>query len=163
MTPPSLPRRRAGVLRPSMRTVADRWAAVALRCTILSPARKAKLFDSSVLQAARWFFSGSPRRRPETRSAIRPAPPRLPEAIYKVVLLLRNGRRRPGRSRRRLLQARPSSFFLGLFELFGTQPSNIKYSNGGKLSFELSDVTPRSSPRTEEKARRKTDRRRPIR
>ena len=47
---------------------------------------------------------------------------------------------------------------LHLFELFGTQPSNIKYSNGGKLSFELSDVTPRSSPRTEEKARRKAQR-----
>ena len=30
----AMPRRRAGVLRPSMRTVVDRWAAVALRCTI---------------------------------------------------------------------------------------------------------------------------------
>ena len=75
MTPPSLPRRRAGVLRPSMRTARRQK-----NCSL-----------ASVLQAAR--LRHSPRATQAARGY-----------IYKVVLLLRKGRRRPGRSRRRLVR-----------------------------------------------------------
>ena len=68
-----------------------------LRCTFFCClARKAKLFDSSVLQAAR-DVGDSLRHSPRATQAAR-------GYIYKVVLLLRKGRRRPGRSRRRLVR-----------------------------------------------------------
>ena len=46
----------ARLLRPSMRPRRRRWAAVALRCTILLPCTQPKLFDSSVLQTASTIF-----------------------------------------------------------------------------------------------------------
>ena len=52
-----VPRRRAGVLRPSMRTVVDDGQPLRCAARFLLPCTQAKLFDSSALQTASSFLT----------------------------------------------------------------------------------------------------------